>query len=154
MDALYCHPLEFTKSSLFHLIMQAALGSLALELENPLTAVLHFLRDLFGYAVGHVPSAMSSDMPAEMQTIIRTMISDNGSALCSLIMSGMIFTFPRDCVVDGAGALMTLIEMDPEASVSWIAESLAMLPTENLSQEERMKFMNQIAEYPFLSLSY
>ena len=147
MDALYCHPLEFTKSSLLPSIVQAALASLALELENPLTAVLHFLRDFLGYAVGHVPSAMQSEVPIEMQTAIRGMISAHGSTMCSLIMSGMIFTFPRDCVVDGAGALMTLIEMDPETSVGWIANSLNLLPAENLSPEERSKFIGQMAEY-------
>lgn len=147
MDALYCHPMEFTKSSLLPTIVQAALASLALELENPLTAVLHFLRDLLGYAVGHAPSAMESEVPLEMQTIIRGMISANGSTLCSLVMSGMIFTFPRDCVTDGAGALMTLIEMDPQASVGWIGISLSTLPPENLSVEERARFINQVQEY-------
>jgi len=146
MDALYCHPFSFTKSSLLPSIVQAALASLALELENPLTAVLHFLRDFLGYAVGHVPSAMQTEVPLDMQTAIRAQISASGATLCGLIMSGMIFTFPRDCVVDGAGALMTLIEMDPTTSVRWIADSLGMLPPENLSPEERSKFIGQIAD--------
>jgi transportin-3 len=147
MDSLYCHPMEFTKSSLLPSIVRATLASLVLALENPLTAVLHFLRDLLGYAVGHGPSAMESDVPPEMQNIIRGIITANGSTLCSLIMSGMIFTFPRDCVMDGAGALMTLIEMDPQASVAWIENSLGMLPAENLSAEERVRFINQIQKY-------
>ena len=147
MDALYCHPLDFTKSPLLPSIVQAALESLALELENPLTAVLHFLRDFLGYAVGHVPSAMQSEVPAEMQNDIRRMISIHGSSMSSRIISGMIFTFPRDCVVDGAGALMTLIEMGPETSVAWIANSLSVLPPGNLSQEEQSKFLAQIAKY-------
>ncbi len=147
MDALYCHPFSFTKSSLLPSIVQAALASLALELENPLTAVLHFLRDFLGYAVGHVPSAMQTEVPIDMQTAIRAQISAIGATLCGLIVSGMIFTFPRDCVVDGAGALMTLIEMDPVTSVRWIADSLGLLPPENLSPEERSKFIGQIAEY-------
>jgi transportin-3 len=147
MDALYCHPMDFTKSAFLSPIVQASLASLALELENPLTAVLHFLRDFLGYAVGHAPSATGIEVPLEMQTAIRGMISSNGAMLCRLIISGMIFTFPRDCVVDGAGALMTLIEMDPQTSVAWIANSVGMLPPENLSAEERTKFITQIAEY-------
>jgi transportin-3 len=147
MDALYCHPMDFTQSSLLTPIVQAALVSLALELENPLTAVLHFLRDFLGYAVGHAPSAMETEVPREMQTAIRGMISSNGAMLCRLIISGMIFTFPGDCVVDGAGALMTLIEMDPQTSVAWIANSVGMLPPENLSADERNKFITQIAKY-------
>ena len=152
MDALYCHPMDFFKSSLLPSIIQAALTSLTLELESPLTVVLHFLRDLLGYAVGHVSSAMKSNVPLEMQTIIRGIICANGSTLCSLIMSGMIFTFPRDCVADGAGALMTLIEMDPQASVAWTSISLSMLPPENLSQEERAKFINQVQMYYYNAL--
>jgi transportin-3 len=73
--------------------------------------------------------------------------SSNGAMLCRLLISGMIFTFPRDCVVHGAGALMTLIEMDPQTSVAWIANSVAMLPPENLSADERNKFITQIAKY-------
>jgi len=137
--------MDFTQSSLLTPIVQAALVSLALELENPLTAVLHFLRDFLGYAVGHAPSAMETEVPREMQTAIRGMISSNGAMLCRLIISGMIFTFPGDCVVDGAGALMTLIEMDPQTSVAWIANSVGMLPPENLSADERNKFITQIA---------
>jgi len=49
--------------------------------------------------------------------------------------------------MDGAGVLMTLVEMDPETSVNWIVNSLQMLPSKNLSQEERTKFISQIAEY-------
>ena len=147
MDALYCHPVEFTKSPLLPSIVQAVLGSLALELENPLTAVLHFLRDLLGYAVGHVPSAMESDVPDEIKNTIRGIISINGTALCCLLMSGMIFTFPRDCVTDGAGALMTLIEMDPESSDDWIADSLSNLPSGNFSSDECLRFNNQIRVY-------
>jgi len=49
-------------------------------------------------------------------------------------------------VMDGAGALMTLVEMDPETSVNWIANSLQMLPAENLSQEERTRFISQVAD--------
>ena len=146
MDALYCHPVEFTKSPLLPSIVQAVLWSLALELENPLTAVLHFLRDLLAYAVD-VPSAMESDVPDEIKNTIRGIISINGTALCCLLMSGMIFTFPRDCVTDGAGALMTLIEMDPQSSVAWIANSLNSLPAGNLSADECLRFNNQIRVY-------
>jgi hypothetical protein len=46
---------------------------------------------------------------------------------------------------------MTLIEMDPVTSVRWIADSLGMLPPENLSAEERQKFIGQLAEYHLLS---
>ena len=152
MDALYCHPIEFSKSSLLPSIIRAALTSLTLELESPLAAVLHFLRDLLGYAVGHISSAMKSDVPPEMQTIVHGIICANGSTLCSLIMSGMIFTFPRDCVTDGAGALMTLIEMYPRASVAWIGISLNMLPPENLCQEEGARFINQIQMYFYYAL--
>ena len=148
MHALYCHPMDFTHSSLLNPIVQAALGSLALELENPLTAVLPFLRDFLDYAAGNAPSGMETEVPREMQTAIRGMISSNGEMLCCLIISAMIFTFPRDCVVHGAGALMTLIEMDPRTSVAWIANSVAMLPPENRdSADERNKFITQIAKY-------
>jgi len=46
--------------------------------------------------------------------------------------------------LDGAGAMMTLIEVDATASVSWIAQSLDALPQEHLSSEERHRFLAQI----------
>ena len=144
MDALYCHPLEFSTSALLPWIMLATLSSLSSELENPLTAVLHFLRDLLGYTVGHIPSAMQSEVPAEMQTILHELVLNNGAILCTALVSGMIFTFPSDCVMDGAGALMTLIEANPSAAVNWIAQSLDTLPQEHLSLEERHRFLAQI----------
>jgi len=36
--------------------------------------------------------------------------------------------------------------MDPQVSVGWIANSVGMLPPENLSREERDKFLTQITE--------
>jgi transportin-3 len=125
-------------------IMLATLSSLASELENPLTAVLHFLRDLLGYTVGHVPSAMQNEVPAEMQVKLRELVFNNGTILCSVLMSGMVFTFPPDCIIDGAGALMTVTEVDPSASVSWIAAGLDALPQEHISPEERHRFLTQI----------
>ena len=144
MDALYCHPIEFYKSALLPWIMLAILSSLSSELENPLTAVLHFLRDLLGYTVGHIPSAMQTEVPPEMQATLHELVLNNGPILCTALVSGMIFTFPSDCVMDGAGALMTLIEVNPSASVNWIAQSLDTLPREHLSREERHKFLAQI----------
>ena len=147
MDALYCHPTEFSKSALLPLIMLATLSLLSSELENPLTAVLHFLRDLLGYTVGHIPSAMQSEVPVDMQTTLRELIFNNGPILCTTLVSGMIFTFPSDCIVDGAGALMTLIEVNPSASVNWIAQSLDTLLREHLSLEECHRFLTQIQGY-------
>jgi len=144
MDALYCHPIEFSKSALLPWIMLAILSSLSSELENPLTAVLHFLRDLLGYTVGHIPSAMQTEVPPEMQATLHELVLNNGPILCTALVSGMIFTFPSDCVMDGAGALMTLIEVNPSASVNWIAQSLDTLPQEHLSLEERHRFLAQI----------
>jgi len=144
MDALYCHPIEFYKSALLPWIMLAILSSLSSELENPLTAVLHFLRDLLGYTVGHIPSAMQTEVPPEMQATLHELVLNNGPILCTALVSGMIFTFPSDCVMDGAGALMTLIEVNPSASVNWIAQSLDTLPQEHLSLEERHRFLAQI----------
>ena len=144
MDALYCHPIEFSKSALLPWIMLAILSSLSSELENPLTAVLHFLRDLLGYTVGHLPSAMQTEVPPEMQATLHELVLNNGPILCTALVSGMIFTFPSDCVMDGAGALMTLIEVNPSASVNWIAQSLDTLPQEHLSLEERHRFLAQI----------
>jgi len=147
MDALYCHPTEFSKSALLPWIMLATLSSLSSELENPLTAVLHFLRDLLGYTVGHIPSAMQSEVLVDMQATFCKLIFNNGPILCTALVSGMIFTFPSDCVMDGVGALMTLIEMDPSASVNWMAQSLDTLPREHLSLEARHRFLAQIQGY-------
>ena len=132
--------------------MLAILSSLGSELENPLLAVLHFLRDMLGYTVGRVPSAMPSDVPPEMQSKLRELVINNGAILCTVLMSGMVFTFPSDCVLDGAAAMMTLIEVDATASVSWIAQSLEALPQEHLSSEERHRFLAQIQTYGLITL--
>jgi transportin-3 len=147
MDALYCHPMDFTSSLFLPVIVQATLSSLALELENPLTAVLHFLRDFLGYAAGRVPSKMESAIPPEMQAAIQEIIHVYGHDFCTRIISGMIFTFPRDCVVDGAGALMTLIEIDARTSVDWIQHALQTLPEENMSHAEAKRFLEHLEKY-------
>src|SRR5271169_5448716 len=142
MDALYCHPLQFTQSLIAPTIVQAALVSLSLELENPLTAVLHFIRDMLGYSIGRVLSVVAATVPIEMQTRLRELILASGAEMSRLLLLGMIYTFPRDCVVDGAGALMTLIEIDQDGSVKWLEAALRSLPPETWSPHELASFVN------------
>jgi transportin-3 len=147
MDAFYCHPLKFTQSPIAPMVLQAALVSLSLELENPLTAVLHFIRDMLGYSIGRVPSVVAATVPLEMQTRLRALVLAHGAETARLLLSGMIFTFPRDCVVDGAGALMTLIEIDQEASVKWLEGALRSLPPETLGAHELASFVSHLEEF-------
>ena len=55
-DAILYYPHKLIPSHLFTPIFQAAVSALALEQRDPLTATLHYLRDVIGYGGDNPPA--------------------------------------------------------------------------------------------------
>ena len=147
MDAMHSYPLKFTQSPFAPTIIQAALVSLELELENPLTAVLHFIGDALGYIARRAPSAFATTVPTEIQTGLRELISAIGSELSYFLLKGMIYSFPTHCVCNGARTLAILIGIEPVTSMTWVEAALRSLPQETLAPDKFENFVNHLKEY-------
>lgn len=62
------------------------------------------------------------------------------------VMTGMMFTFPRDCFADASGVLLVMFELMPEQVAVWIKGTIAMLPAGTVKMGEADRLMNAIAQ--------
>jgi len=146
IDALLYYPLKLAQSELFTPIFQAAIAALALEQRDPLSASLHYLRDVVGYGGDNPPSSGRSPNPPEIKQTIQSLILSNGEHLVKQIMAGMMITFPNDCFTDGSGVLLGLFELMPEQTTVWVDKTVRMLPTGTIRDVEIDRLMTKIRE--------
>ncbi|KAH8656202.1 armadillo-type protein [Tricladium varicosporioides] len=146
VDALLYYPHKLISSSLFTPIFQAGVSALALEQREPLTAALHYLRDVIGYGGDNPPSSSQSPNPVEIKQVVQELILANGEHLVKQIMAGMMITFPDDCFSDGSGALLELFQLLPQQTATWVDKTVRMLPPGTIREAEIDKLMNGIKE--------
>ncbi|KAI6715672.1 hypothetical protein JHW43_001733 [Diplocarpon mali] len=141
VDALLYYPHKLIYSQLFEPIFQAAVSALALEQRDPLTAVLHYVRDIIGYGGENPPSSANTTNPPEVQNVVKQLVLANGEHLVKQILAGMMITFPDDCFSDGSGALLGLFELLPEATTAWVDKTVRILPAGTVSSTEIDRLM-------------
>ncbi|KAG4304832.1 hypothetical protein PORY_001885 [Pneumocystis oryctolagi] len=143
IDALLGYSVCLITSSLLDLVFQASLVSLSLELPDPLISVLHFLRDLLSYCFSS-PVSTFNETPLELQTIVRNIVQKYNQQLITSIFYGLAYSFPRDCVPDASGVLLSLIEIYPEDSIKNIGIALNHFPSETISPQEKTRLLNDL----------
>ena len=145
-DALLYYPHKLIRSDLFSPIFQAAIAALALEQRDPLSACLHYIRDVISYGGDHPLRSSDSPNPPESQHLIQELIMSNGEHLVKSIMAGMMITFPDDCFSDGSAALLGLFEIMPQQTTAWVDKTVRMLPPGTVREAEIDRLMNGIRE--------
>ncbi|APA05516.1 hypothetical protein SS1G_09963 [Sclerotinia sclerotiorum 1980 UF-70] len=146
LDALLYYPHKMIRSQLFTPIFRAAIAALDLEQREPLSAVLHYLRDVISYGGDNPSSSASNINPPEIQQLVRQLILANGNELVKGIMKGMMISFPGDCFTDGSGVLLGLFEILPQETTSWVDGILRMLPAGTVGEADIDRLMNSIRE--------
>lgn len=144
IDALLYYPYKLLPSDLCPPIFQAAISALTLESRDPLTAVLHFLRDLVSYGSDNPSMSNGCPNPPEIKKIVQTMVAANGENLVQRIMAGMMMTFPRDCFADGSGVLLAMFELMPQDTAMWVGKTVSLLPPGTVTEAETMRLMSSI----------
>ncbi|KAL6710949.1 Nuclear import receptor [Coniothyrium glycines] len=147
--ALY-FPTESIMSPLMDTILLAACSSLTLLKEDPIIAVLHFLRDLLGYGRNSSPSSSFDntrhEVPEQLQNRVKQLVVGAGVQLVQRIMTGMMYSFPEGCFADSSGVLLDLFELMPEQVAQWVADTVAMLPKGSITPQESERFLNNIRQ--------
>lgn len=146
IDALLYYPHKLVRSELFAPIFQAAIAALALEQRDPLSASLHYIRDVIGYGGDNPPSSSNSPNPPEIQHAVQELIASNGEQLVKSIMAGMMITFPNDCFSDGSGVLLGLFEILPEQTTIWVDKTVRMLPAGTVTDADIDRLLAAIRE--------
>ncbi|KAI9726569.1 MAG: Nuclear import receptor [Chrysothrix sp. TS-e1954] len=152
---LLYYPQKRLLSPLSPPIIQAATAALTLLKEDTLLQILHFLRDLLAYGSETWPypiwdSTTSSQTPRPTPPDIRSNVvslwMSNGEVIVQRVLTGMMYSFPRDCIPDASGVLLGMFEMLPEATTGWVAGTVAALPEGSVIQRERERLVGGIQE--------
>ena len=154
IDALIYYHANLLSAPICSPILSASISALTLEQEPPLTVTLHFLRDFLSYGTDHPNSSRideyshHSNPPTNTnqhhQSSVKRLISEQGEVLTQRIMTGMMFSFPRDCFPDASGVLLSLFEILPEQTAMWIKSTISMLPAGTVKQGEAERLMQGI----------
>ncbi|ERT02591.1 hypothetical protein HMPREF1624_00891 [Sporothrix schenckii ATCC 58251] len=152
VDALLFYPQRLIPSPLFTPIFEAAISALALEQREPLSATLHYLRDLLTYGSTN-PASSTPDLPADgsamrqqLQVIVQQLLAVRGEVLVKQVLAGMMITFPRDCFADGSGVLLSMFELLPTETTAWVERTLLMLPAGTVSPVEVQRLVSKIQD--------
>ncbi|RKF77176.1 Uncharacterized protein C11G11.07 [Golovinomyces cichoracearum] len=145
-DALLYYPQRLIRSSLFPPIFQAAIAALTLEQRDPLSATLHYIRDVIAYGGENPPSSINRRNPPYFKETIASVIIANGQQLIKQILAGMMITFPDDCFSDGSGTLLGLFQILPQQTTDWVDKTIRMLSPGTVSESEVNRLMNGIKE--------
>ncbi|KAG0637348.1 armadillo-type protein [Tuber brumale] len=144
VDGVMFHPYKLILSNLLQPIFEASLHSLSLEQVDPLVAVLQFLRDVLAYGRSSPPTSAYPDNPKEVQEAVKAMALSKGELITQKILSGLMYSFPRDCVPDSSGVLLALVELCPEPWLQWMKHTLELLPAGSISPTEAQKFLTTL----------
>ncbi|KAK0704203.1 armadillo-type protein [Apiosordaria backusii] len=148
IDALLYYPTKLIPSALFTPIFQAAISALSLEKQEPVSAALHYIRDLLTY--GGPNPATSGDAlgtaGAQLRQIVKHLLLEQGGALIKQTMAGMMFTFPSDCFADGSGVLLSMFQLLPQETAAWVENTIHMLPAGTVTPVEASRLLSKIRE--------
>lgn len=146
-DVLMFFSFKLIGSDVFLPSFQAAVAALSLEQLDPIIATLHYLQDLFSYGQENPPtSVIKGPVPMEIRNEILGLAHNHGRELCAHIVSGLIFSFPRDAVPDASGLYLTLTKLvSVEQSLQWLSFTIDMLPSGTVGEEEKNKLLNRVS---------
>lgn len=156
IDALIYYHSNLLHGPIASPIFAASISALTLEQEAPLTATLHFVRDFLSYGTDR-PNSSNFDSnndsnrdrqsnPPEIQAVIRGLIVDQGEILTQRILTGMMFSFPRDCFPDASGVLLAMFEIVPQETAVWVKATIGMLPAGTVKQGEAERLMQNVGQ--------
>ena len=148
VDVLLFHTQKAIFSELMSPIILASCTALTLLKEEPLMAVLHFLRDLLAYGLDTAPSSSfnggrNTNTP-EMQAQVKQLLGTHGEVLVQRIMTGMMYSFPGECFPDASGVVLGTFQLAPAQTAAWVATTVGMLPQGSISQQEQERLLNNI----------
>lgn len=74
------------------------------------------------------------------------MVHSQGEVLVQRILTGLMFSFPRDCFPDASGVLLVLFELMPQEVAVWVRKTIGMLPAGTVKPGEAERLMNGISD--------
>lgn len=151
-DLVLYFPLRTLSSSLVQSILSAASSTMSILKEEPLIAVLQFLRDFLSYGGSYAPTSLSySDYanyenPPEIRDRVKQLLMMVGQEITQRVLTGMMFTFPQDCFPDASGVLLAMFQLQPEATFEWVKTTLQLVPEGSITAPEKEQLLGNISQ--------
>ena len=150
VDALIYYHNQLIPASICGPILSASISVLVLQQQAPLHATLHYLRDFLSYGSNHPASSAFNGSRVQplslaVQNTVKQHVAAQGKALVERLLTGMMFSFPRDCLQDASGVLMSLFELLPEQAALWVKSTIEILPAGSIKAGEADRVMNNVA---------
>ncbi|MCJ1244960.1 Nuclear import receptor [Trapelia coarctata] len=150
VDALIYYHNQLILASICGPILSASISVLVLQQQAPLHATLHYLRDFLSYGSDQPASSSFNEshpqpLNLDIQNSVKQRVLAQGEALVQRLLTGMMFTFPRDCLQDASGVLMSLFELMPEQAALWVKSTIEILPAGSIKAGEAERVMNNVA---------
>lgn len=144
-DALHGNAEMFFQSIYLETTLQACLASMVIEQQESLISVLRFLRDCLCWGLPS-PPVSGQQITESSKLILSQNIVKYGQDITKIVFPGQLYNFPRDCIGEASGAILTLLEIQTPATMSWLEASFSRLPVGSVSVEEKQKFLSGMAE--------
>ena len=150
-DVLLHHTNKGLHSPLMGDILAAACHSLSLLKLEVLMMTLHFLRDFIVYGTSSPPSSRLNDdhqtaAPEDIQVSVKRWLVQQGQPLTQRVLTGMMYSFPEDCIPDASGVLLDMLRVLPQETAMWIGQTLSQLPENAIRPREREKLISQLEQ--------
>jgi transportin-3 len=143
-DAVLYYPSETLTSALAPSIFEATLAALTLQQFDPLMSTLHYLRDVLSFGSQNPSSSSDLESPDRVRAAVLAIVDARGELLIQRIIAGLLFHFPSDCIPDASGVLFDVVEIEPQKVVSWIGNTVKMLPSGTVSTQELDRLLSTI----------
>ena len=153
LDALIYYHTSLLQAPICGPILSAAISALTLQQQAPLSATLHYLLDFLSYGTDH-PNSSSFDEtsntvrdvnPPNIQQCVNQLVTEQGEVLTQRTLTGMMFSFPRDCLQDASSVMLVLFEVMPQAVAGWVQNTISMLPAGTVKVGEGDRLMTSMA---------
>ncbi|KAF9349142.1 Nuclear import receptor [Mortierella sp. AD094] len=132
-DTILSCPREYIHSSLFPTVFNATLASFSLKEQYSLVSVFRHCRIILDHVndLQHSRSSPSSQanglrISATEAAIVKAQFADHDSFI-SLVLQGIIYSFPPEVCDDATGVIKALTMFCPQESVVWYGKAISTL---------------------------
>lgn len=147
-DVIRYYPQRAVLSELLPPIVSACCSSLSLLKDEPLMAAMHFSRDFLSFGGEMSPSSSFNEdrrtNSPEIRARVKQILDTQGEQLVQRILTGMMYSFPRDCIPDASGVLLQLFELVPQQVAVWLHNTVGLLPAGSITEQEKQRLLTNI----------
>ncbi|KAK9478073.1 armadillo-type protein [Lipomyces japonicus] len=142
---------RFIQSELFRPSVEAVIAVFLTENKETIFTAVDLLNDILAFGFSTPPPAAFAansmedepkPVPPEIQEAVKQLVLAYGERLTKIIISGLLYSFPRECVGDCTSVELVVLKLGGAANaVSWVNTTLSLLPAGSITEAEKQKYV-------------